>query len=241
MPRQINVDNDEHAPLLISIESSPTSKPHPSRHWQCVVALLLVALIALISVTLFAFLTSPSSLKEFPPDGPGIGIALSTDYNTISVRQDNSAVQTVARIPVTQEYAKVLRRLSLPSSQHPAPPYRSLSELMHDRPRQWLRNFRKKFGYPASSDVGIIAEAIRKLITAVEEFLPPSHLPLSSALVALPNAIALYPEDVQDALEYLGLQALRGHNVYTVLRALPAAYAGYELGLCTHPGDFELC
>jgi hypothetical protein len=32
-----------------------------------------------------------------------------------------------------------------------------------------------------------------------------------------------------------------GRNVYAVPRALPAAYAGYGLGLCAHPGDFDLC
>jgi hypothetical protein len=71
--------------------------------------------------------------------------------------------------------------------------------------------------------------------------MPPSQLPLSSAVVVLPNVIALYPEDVRNALEYLGLQALRGHNVHTGLRALPAAFAGYGIGLCAHPSDFELC
>jgi hypothetical protein len=82
---------------------------------------------------------------------------------------------------------------------------------------------------------------MHEFIVATEDFLPPSQLPLSSVLVALPNTIALYPEDAQDALEYLGLQALTGYNVHTVLRALPAAYAGYGLGRCAHPGDFQLC
>jgi hypothetical protein len=66
-------------------------------------------------------------------------------------------------------------------------------------------------------------------------------LPLSSALVALPDIIALYPEDVRDALEYLGLQELTEHNVYAVLRALPAVYAGYGMGLCANEGNPELC
>jgi hypothetical protein len=242
MAKAFDANDAEHVPLLVSSGFSPTSRTrarcYRSRCWQYVVGLLLIALIALISA---AFLISPYGPKKFPPDGPGVGIALSTNYNTIAIRQDNGTVRTVARIRATKEYADLLRRLDLSSSQHPTPPYHSLSEAMRDRPRQWHRTLRKKAGYPASSDVEILAQTMHELIAAAEEGLPPSQLPLSSALVALPNAIALYPEDAQDALEYLGLQALKGHNVYAVLRALPAAYAGYGMGLCAHPGDFELC
>jgi hypothetical protein len=242
----ISVDKEdaEFVPLLAFSESSPTSRKGTrycqSRYRQYVVGFLLIALISTASLAYLASFPS-LNLQEFPPDGPGIGIALSTDYNTISIHQDDGTVTTVAKIPATKEYAELLRRLSLPSSQHPSPPYNSLSESMRDRPRQWWRTLRKKAGFPASSDVGIIVQTIDQLIAAAEHFLPPSQLPLSSALVVLPLTIALYPEDAKDALEYLGLQPLRGHNVYTVLRALPAAYAGYGLGLCAHPSDFELC
>jgi hypothetical protein len=116
----------------------------------------------------------PPSPKDFSPDGPGIGIALSTDYNTIAIRHDDGTIIAVARIPVTKTYGDLLRHRGLVSSQHPSPPYNSLSEIVRDRPRQWCRNLRKKAGYPASPDVGIIAQAIHELITAAEDFLPPS-------------------------------------------------------------------
>ena len=53
--------------------------------------------------------------------------------------------------------------------------------------------------------------------------------------------MALYAEDIQDALEYIGLRQLLGHNIYRAPRALPAAYAGYGMGLCAKPEDFEAC
>jgi hypothetical protein len=144
MLREINADDTEHIPLLISSESSPTSRTRPPRCWQYVVVLLLIAL---IYATSLAHLPSPSSPKEFPPDSPGIGIFLSTDYSTISIRQDDGTVKTTARIPTTKEYADLLRRLSLPSSQHPAPPYHSLSKVMRDCPCQLRRTLHKKAGY----------------------------------------------------------------------------------------------
>ena len=57
---------------------------------------------------------------------------------------------------------------------------------------------------------------------------------LLSASVFVPTtvhtALALYTVDVQDALEYLGVIELSGHNMIDISRALPAAYAGYGLG-----------
>ena len=62
-----------------------------------------------------------------------------------------------------------------------------------------------------------------------------------AAVAVIPNAMALYAEDVQDAFEYIGWIALSGHNVYGVPRALPAAYAGYGFGLCQSLEDFGAC
>jgi hypothetical protein len=237
------VTDAERVPLLASPESNsqPSTRVrcYGGRCWLYVAGLLLITLVLTASLGLHS--SSPTCPKKFPPNGPGIGIALSTDYNTIAVRQDDGQVKPIARIQAPKEYTDLLKRLSLPSSKHPTPPYHSMAEMASDRPRQWRRTLRKKAGYPASSDVAIIAQALKELIVAAENSLPPSQLPLTSALVALPNAMALYPEDAQDALEYLGLQALRGHAVYTVLRALPAAYAGYGIGLCAYPEDFDAC
>ena len=77
------------------------------------------------------------------------------------------------------------------------------------------------------------------MVNVAQAHLPSSQPALTSALAVMPNAMALYAEDVQDVLEYIGLRQLTGHNVYRVPRALPAAYAGYRLGLCATPEDFE--
>jgi hypothetical protein len=238
MARNIHGANTETSRLLPSSEYSFSSRTRLSARWKYVIALVLVALISAFS---FSKLTSPPGLKEYPPDGPGVGISLSTDYNTIAIRFDNGTIQTVSELPTTEEYNELLKRLSQASSQHPYPPYWSIDDEINDRPRQWRRNIRKKFGYPASSDVRILADVINQLVVAAQKFLPSSQLPLTSAIVVVPNAIALYPEDINDALEFIGLQSLTGHNVYTTLRALPAAYAGHRLGLCAHPNDFERC
>lgn len=96
---------------------------------------------------------------------------------------------------------------------------------------------RKRLGRPASADVGIIAEVLQKCADVVK-----AHgVETKAAVAVVPNAMALYAEDVQDAFEHIGWIALSGHNVYGVPRALPAAYAGYGFGLCQRPEDFEAC
>lgn len=237
MSSEINSEDSERAPLITTSSGSPRTRPARPFLSCCRYCVLSLALVALVSIISISYFTSAPCQKTFPPDGPGVGIYLSTDYHTVSIRQDD--VQTIASLPALDKYIDLIKRLSLKSSQHPAPPYDSLDESARDRRRQWYRNFRKNLGYPASSDVGIIADALQPLIAAASDHLPPGSL--TSALVVVPNAIALYPEDVTDALEFLGLQAINGHNVHTALRALPAAYAGSGYGLCAHPADFELC
>lgn len=218
--------------------SGPVPPPKSRRCWYYVFGLVLVGIVVYIS---FNRLTRAPALKDFPPNGSGIGIALSTDFNSISIRRDDGSISTTAQLPVTEDFFNLVRRLNLQISVHPTPPYRSLGESINDRPRQWARNARKNLGYPASADVAIIAQKISDLVVAAEDTLAKSELPLTSAVISLPNALAFYNEDAKNALEYLGIQLLRGHNVYEAIKALPAAYAGYRLGLCTDPVDFESC
>ncbi|KAL9043537.1 MAG: hypothetical protein Q9214_003281 [Letrouitia sp. 1 TL-2023] len=96
---------------------------------------------------------------------------------------------------------------------------------------------RKRLGWPASADVDIIAEVLQSCVDVVKAY----GVETKAAVAVMPNAMALFAEDVQDAFEYIGWQALSGHNVYGVPRALPAAYAGYGFGLCQKPEDFKAC
>ena len=79
------------------------------------------------------------------------------------------------------------------------------------------------------------------MVEAAQAHLPWSIPALTSALTIIPNAMALYAEDVQDALEHIGFRELTGHIVYHVPWALLAVYAGYGLGLCADLENFEEC
>lgn len=65
--------------------------------------------------------------------------------------------------------------------------------------------------------------------------------PIESAGVATLNLVALYPEDLQDAFEYVGLRYLTFPVRYKVLYETSAAYAGYGYGLCSDYTDPNPC
>ncbi|QKX57198.1 uncharacterized protein TRUGW13939_04306 [Talaromyces rugulosus] len=102
-----------------------------------------------------------------------------------------------------------------------------------DIPRQAWRAFRKKLGLPASSDVKILSELVKELLT-----LAPSSLPYT--IISYPGIIALYSEDIIDTAEYLGLRKLQGYYTYH-LREIVAAYSGHGMGLCRHFENKDQC
>ena len=65
--------------------------------------------------------------------------------------------------------------------------------------------------------------------------------PIESASAATLNLIALYPEDLQDAFEHLGLRYLSFPVRYDILHETSAAYAGYGYGLCSEYTDRNAC
>lgn len=105
-------------------------------------------------------------------------------------------------------------------------------------PRQWRRKARKAIGLPASQDVGFLAKMLSDLRTLVEE---QTGKPIESAGMATLNLVALYPEDLQDAFEYVGLRYLTFPVRYDVLYETSAAYAGYGYGLCSDYTDRKAC
>lgn len=76
------------------------------------------------------------------------------------------------------------------------------------------------------------------LRTLVEE---QTGKPIESAGMATLNLVALYPEDLQDAFEHVGLRYLTFPVRYDVLYETSAAYAGYDYGLCSDYIDRNGC
>ena len=105
-------------------------------------------------------------------------------------------------------------------------------------PRQWQRKARKAVGLPASQDVGFLANMLSDLRNRVEER---TGKPFDSATVTTPNLIALYPEDLKDAFEYVGLRYLDFPLRHDGLYETSAAYAGYGNGLCSDYHDLVAC
>ena len=105
-------------------------------------------------------------------------------------------------------------------------------------PRQLLRKARKAIGLSASRDVGFLARMLSDLCNRVEEEMGE---PVESAGVATLNLVALYPEDLQDAFEYVGLRYLTFPVRYGVLYETSAAYAGYKFGLCSDYTNRSAC
>ena len=62
-----------------------------------------------------------------------------------------------------------------------------------------------------------------------------------AAVVTVPHLLALYAEDILDALEYCGLQHLRIPVRVDLVVETSAAYAGYGFGLCADYTNFTAC
>jgi hypothetical protein len=95
-------------------------------------------------------------------------------------------------------------------------------------------------GFPASRDVGILSRLLGPLREQVEERLGRK---VSSAVVTSSNIVALYAEDITDAMEYTGLKPpyLKGSFDFSQPREVSAAQAGYGIGLCPHYKDYDQC
>ena len=166
---------------------------------------------------------------------------------------------TVAKVLAEVGYNEVLQRLSLDSSTtsivgfqpgiHPTTQTYTKTKLLVDRhnnpgdswndmSRQLRRRARKAIGLPASQEVGHLAKMLSDLRTLVEE---QTGKAIKSAGAATLNLVALRPEDLQDAFEYVGLRYLAFPVRYDVLYETSAAYAGYGYGLCSDHTDRNAC
>ncbi|KAL9038907.1 MAG: hypothetical protein Q9214_005094, partial [Letrouitia sp. 1 TL-2023] len=144
------------------------------------------------------------------------------------------------------KYEELMYRLSLPSSKHLSPPYQSIWEEIVDKPRQLRRRALRSLGFPPSHNVAIIADLLKQLHN---EILGYDNLGtrFDAALVTSPNLIALYQEDLIDAIEYFGimpptaLYSASNRNAYNQPRNALAGFAGNGMGLCKNVTDEEAC
>jgi hypothetical protein len=126
-----------------------------------------------------------------------------------------------------------------------SPPYITLDEAFRDLPRQLARQARKEGGLPASPDVGILADMIQRLRSAVELHLRSLGYErrIAGVLVAVPHMHALYQEDTEDALEYAGLidLASQPYRIGGPYAEAGAAFNGLGFGLCSNYTDIKAC
>lgn len=119
-----------------------------------------------------------------------------------------------------------------------SPPYQSMKESLSDEPRQIWRTVRRRLRLPASNDVGRLSELIQCLRTRTEASLGQR---IDYVVVSFSSNVALYEEDINDAIEYAGLKPLTGSSFYQQPHELAVAYAGSGLGLCEHYNNAERC
>ncbi|CAI6339619.1 unnamed protein product [Periconia digitata] len=178
---------------------------------------------ALTSAAFFFIMLHQRVAPDKPASATAIGISLHVNYGAISIRQNDESFRDIGMIEGNYQYQKLMRRLSQRSSEHPSPPYEDGEDQWKDQPRQFLRNARKALGFPASTDVAILAAMVQELINLAG--------PSSSVIISYPAIPGLTQEDIADVETYLGLPVFEGNHGYPP-RTLTAAYAGYDMGLC---------
>jgi hypothetical protein len=106
-----------------------------------------------------------------------------------------------------------------------------MDEQLNDMPREHWRSTRKSFGFPASKDVGTVANMVRLLREKAAAFVGE---PITAAAISIPYLAALYGEDLADAFEYLGLVYLEFVNRFHLWHNHDSAstLAGNGLFLC---------
>ena len=104
-----DVDGGEISPLLPAHE--PASRSIRRSKCCCCTILSLVTLLLIFFSGLAVVFTSPaprSTSKDFPSNGPGIGLALLTHGGRVAIRNKNGSIDNVARIKASQDYVGLL-------------------------------------------------------------------------------------------------------------------------------------
>ncbi|KAL8887032.1 MAG: hypothetical protein Q9215_005343 [Flavoplaca cf. flavocitrina] len=179
------------------------------------------------------------------------GIDLTTSYGTavgLNRRYYHPKYEEI-RITGSVEYQELMERLSLPASRHYSPPYNNFWERIADAPRQLARRALKKLYLPASKDVAILSEFLYQITREVaDSFMHVEGAWYPRILVSTPHIMALYQEDILDAIKYGSEKVYLGGAVmmpvtrgYDQPHTSIAAIAGNGWGLCANYTDIEDC
>ncbi|KAJ4250978.1 hypothetical protein NW762_011628 [Fusarium torreyae] len=123
---------------------------------------------------------------------PGVGFGLSFSSGTVAAHLYNGTVLNLALINATQDYYELMaRRVALPEASPLA------------KWNKWKRSLNKKFGKPATRDVGILAEMLISLREATASAL---NTTLDRVAISHPPIPGLAAYDLSDALEYASLR-----------------------------------
>jgi hypothetical protein len=125
-----------------------------------------------------------------------------------------------------QEYSRTTSR----------PPYTGL-QLLQQFIAFSKRSLRKLCNIPSTNDVGTLAEMIQAAASLA--FSNPDFP--RAAMVTYPKLRGLYQDQIDDALEYLRIAAIKITPGAIQPTSLVTAYAGHGLGLCETPTDFSSC
>ena len=109
-----------------------------------------------------------------------------------AVRYSDGSVHDVAVIPAQPKYIDLLTRLAQLASPPQSSPW-----------SRYLRRLNKILGRPATKDVGILSALIGSLATTTANEL---NRTLNRVVVATPDLPALTSEDLNDAIERVGLE-----------------------------------
>lgn len=152
-----------------------------------------------------------------------------TSHRVSAARYSNGYVHDLAVIPAQPKYIDLLTRLAqLPSPPQSSPWSRS------------LRRLNKILGRPATKDVGILSTLIGSLATTTANEL---NRTLNRVVVATPDLPALTSEDLNDAIEYAGLESWLVYPIPypKMLYTANAAFAGSGRGLCNEWWNIYAC
>ncbi|KAF2472090.1 uncharacterized protein BDR25DRAFT_302876 [Lindgomyces ingoldianus] len=182
-----------------------------------------------------------SRLRETPllssqEGAPGIGLHFTTSYATAAIRYDNGTIVDLVRIEADAEYIDLMSRWANPASkQDCSDPWKEFQCSIARR----KRNVNKWLGRPATVEVGILSSFVVDLKAAVEDTL---DFPITRVFPVFPMLEGMEEDDIQDALEYTGLDwLLAERRSYHIFWETNAAFAGLGYGLCKSRKNLLQC
>ncbi|KAK3316895.1 hypothetical protein B0H66DRAFT_605162 [Apodospora peruviana] len=168
-----------------------------------------------------------------------VGISLQPSYGAAAIIFDEPDGNLETHTSVVQgdgEYRRTMAKLSLESSQHVAPPYKSEAESLVDLPRIAARRSLMSAGLPASHEVGVLARVIQTLRHQLEQSY---RIEIKEAVFTATHLLALYEEDLRDAASHAGIRYFTASKGQTYLYDMETAYVGYVFGRCQREGCAE--